>query len=35
MTLHRYVSHLQTAEFLYETNLFPEMEYTFKHALTN
>jgi class 3 adenylate cyclase/tetratricopeptide (TPR) repeat protein len=32
--LHRYVSHLQTAEFLYETNLFPEMEYAFKHALT-
>ena len=33
--LHRYLSHLQTAEFLYETNLFPEVEYTFKHALTN
>ncbi len=33
--LHRYVSHLQTAEFLYETNLFPEVEYSFKHALTN
>jgi class 3 adenylate cyclase/tetratricopeptide (TPR) repeat protein len=32
--LHRYVSHLQTAEFLYETNLFPEAEYSFKHALT-
>ena len=32
--LHRYVSHLQTAEFLYETNLFPEVEYAFKHALT-
>ena len=32
--LHRYVSHLQTAEFLYETNLFPEVEYSFKHALT-
>jgi len=26
---------LQTAEFLYETNLFPEAEYTFKHALTH
>jgi class 3 adenylate cyclase/tetratricopeptide (TPR) repeat protein len=25
---------LQTAEFLYETSLFPEIEYTFKHALT-
>ena len=32
--LRRYVSHLQTAEFLYETNLFPEVEYAFKHALT-
>src|SRR5262249_29539891 len=32
--LRRYVSHLQTAEFLYETNLFPEVEYSFKHALT-
>ena len=26
---------LQTAEFLYETTLFPELEYTFKHALTH
>ena len=26
--------HLQAAEFLYETRLFPEIEYTFKHALT-
>ncbi len=25
---------LQAAEFLYETALFPEIEYTFKHALT-
>src|SRR5262245_3921461 len=33
--LRRYVSHLQTAEFLYETNLFPEVEYAFKHALTS
>ena len=33
--LHRYLAHLQAAEFLYETNLFPELEYTFKHALTN
>src|SRR5262245_27561260 len=32
--LRRYVSHLQTAEFLYETSLFPEVEYSFKHALT-
>ena len=28
------LAHLQTAEFLYETSLFPELEYTFKHALT-
>jgi class 3 adenylate cyclase/tetratricopeptide (TPR) repeat protein len=33
--LHRCLSHLQSAEFLYETNLFPESEYSFKHALTN
>src|SRR5262249_29581072 len=26
--------HVQAAEFLYETQLFPESEYTFKHALT-
>jgi class 3 adenylate cyclase/tetratricopeptide (TPR) repeat protein len=26
---------LQTAEFLYEARLFPELEYTFKHALTH
>jgi predicted ATPase/class 3 adenylate cyclase len=32
--LHRGLTHLQTAEFLYETRLFPEREYTFKHALT-
>jgi predicted ATPase len=32
--LNRHVSRLQTAEFLYETNLFPEVEYSFKHALT-
>jgi tetratricopeptide (TPR) repeat protein len=28
------LTHLQTAEFLYETRLFPEHEYTFTHALT-
>jgi predicted ATPase len=28
------LTHLQAAEFLYETRLFPEHEYTFKHALT-
>src|SRR5262249_32299305 len=33
--LHRGLAHLQTAEFLYETHLFPEREYTFKHALTH
>jgi class 3 adenylate cyclase/tetratricopeptide (TPR) repeat protein len=26
---------LQSAEFLYEASLFPELEYTFKHALTH
>jgi class 3 adenylate cyclase len=33
--LHRGLAHLQAAEFLYETRLFPEPEYTFKHALTH
>ena len=33
--LQRGLAHLQTGEFLYEMNLFPEMEYTFKHALTH
>ena len=28
-------AHLQAAEFLYETSLFPEHEYTFKHVLTH
>ena len=31
-TLHGGLAHLQAAEFLYETSLFPEREYTFKHA---
>ena len=31
----RGLAHLQAAEFLYETRLFPEREYTFKHALTH
>src|SRR5882724_6104665 len=35
VALHRGLAHLQAAEFLYETRLFPEHEYTFKHALTN
>src|SRR4029453_17973821 len=34
-TLNRGLIHLQAAEFLYETRLFPEREYTFKHALTH
>jgi class 3 adenylate cyclase/tetratricopeptide (TPR) repeat protein len=29
------LSGLQTAEFLYEAQLFPDLEYTFKHALTH
>src|SRR5262249_30939877 len=33
--LQTYLMHLQAGEFLYESNLFPEREYTFKHALTN
>src|SRR5262249_46643739 len=33
--LHRSLAHLQAAEFLYETRLFPTPEYTFKHALTH
>jgi class 3 adenylate cyclase/tetratricopeptide (TPR) repeat protein len=30
----RGLAHLQAAEFLYETGLFPEVEYTFRHGLT-
>jgi len=33
--LYRDLAHLQAAEFLYETRLFPEREFTFKHALTH
>jgi tetratricopeptide (TPR) repeat protein len=33
--LHRGLAHLQAAEFLYETRLFPERELMFKHALTH
>ena len=33
--LHQGLTHLQAAEFLYETSLFPERVYTFKHALTH
>ncbi len=34
-TFRRALAHLQEAEFLYETSLFPDLEYTFKHALTH
>ncbi len=34
-TLRRGLAHLQEAEFLQETQLFPDVEYTFKHALTH
>jgi class 3 adenylate cyclase/predicted ATPase len=33
--LRRSLARLQAAEFLYETRLFPDPEYTFKHALTH
>jgi class 3 adenylate cyclase/tetratricopeptide (TPR) repeat protein len=33
--LRRGLTHLQGAEFLYETSLFPDLAYTFKHALTH
>jgi tetratricopeptide (TPR) repeat protein len=33
--LYRGLAHLQAAEFLYETRLFPEREFTFNHALTH
>jgi len=29
------LDHLQTAEFLYSTQLFPDLQYTFKHSLTH
>jgi class 3 adenylate cyclase/tetratricopeptide (TPR) repeat protein len=34
-TLRRGLAHLRDAEFLYETQLFPDLEHTFKHALTH
>jgi len=34
-SLRQGLAHLQMAEFLNETNLFPDIEYTFKHALTH
>jgi tetratricopeptide (TPR) repeat protein len=33
--LYHGLAHLQAAEFLYETRLFPEVIYAFKHALTH
>jgi class 3 adenylate cyclase/tetratricopeptide (TPR) repeat protein len=34
-TLRRGLATLQAAEFLYEARLFPDLQYTFKHALTH
>ena len=34
-TLRRGLAHLKEAEFLYEAQLFPDLEHTFKHALTH
>jgi predicted ATPase len=33
--LHRGLAHLQASELLYETRLFPDQVYTFKHVLTH
>ncbi|MBI2544153.1 MAG: hypothetical protein HYW16_02875 [Candidatus Rokubacteria bacterium] len=33
--LRRQLARLQAGEFLYETSLFPDLEYTFKHSLTH
>jgi len=33
--LRRGLDHLQAAEFVYEAGLFPDLEYSFKHALTH
>jgi len=33
--LHQHIRTLQAAEFLYEKSAFPDLEYTFKHALTH
>ena len=32
--LRRQLGHLQTAEFLYSTRLFPDLQYRFRHSLT-
>ena len=34
-TVRQSLAHLQSAEYLHETGLFPEPEYAFKHALTH
>ena len=34
-TLRRGLAHLQAAEFVYEATLFPDLAYSFKHALTH
>ena len=34
-TLSHQLDNLQGAEFVYETGLYPDIEYTFKHALTH
>jgi class 3 adenylate cyclase/tetratricopeptide (TPR) repeat protein len=34
-SVQRSLANLQSAEFIYETRLFPDPEYTFKHALTH
>jgi len=34
-TLRDHLGGLEAADFLYEANLFPDLEYTFKHALTH
>jgi class 3 adenylate cyclase/tetratricopeptide (TPR) repeat protein len=33
--LRRGLDHLQAAEFVYQTTMFPDLEYAFKHALTH
>ena len=35
LDLHHGLANLQAAELVYEAQLFPEPEYTFKHALTH
>ena len=33
--IHRLLNDLQAAEFLYQTQLFPDLQYSFRHALTH